>query len=111
MNKTTTPARLVVTRTPEINELLKEAWMLSPELKEKISLTIHQAIVALVQERRRYKAFASESFSPRSVNVAETSIEEAVEGVNNSITEDFTTEDSKTIPRENESHPDSIWND
>ena len=66
--KKTTPARIVVTRTPAINDLLQEAWMLSPELKEKISLTVHQAIAAFVRERRRYSAFASESLSPLSGN-------------------------------------------
>ena len=113
MQRTTTtpPARLVVTRTPEINKLLQEIWNLSPELKEKISLTVYQALVALVQDRRRYQAFASESFNPLPVNMTDASIEENVQGVEVSTTEGFSTENSKTIHRENEPHPDSIWND
>lgn len=104
MKKTTIPARLVVVRTPAINDLLQQAWALSPELTEKISLTVYQAIVALVRERRRYQAFASEYFSPAPANMAEVVMGEAVKGLEDSITEDSGTALS-------EPHPDSIWND
>ena len=108
--KKTTPARIVVTRTPAINELLQEAWMLSPELKEKISLTVHQAIAAFVRERRRYSAFASESLSPLSGNKARASRGKGLQGEEDLEREGLTMKDAKAIQREEEPHPDSIWN-
>lgn len=103
MKKTTAPARIVVTRTPEINALLQEAWILSPELREKISLTVHHAIVALVRERRRYKAFASESFNSPPVNM-KISTGDATGDAEDSIADD-------SMTKRSEPHPDSIWND
>ena len=109
--KKTTPARIVVTRTAAINELLQEVWMLSPELKEKISLTVHQAIVALVRERRRYKAFASEPLNLLPTNMIEALIEKVVQGGEVSEIERVTEESSDALQTLNEPHPDSIWND
>lgn len=109
--RTTTPARLVVARTPAINELLQEVWALSPELEEKISQTVYQAIVALVRERKRYKAFASGSMSPSPGNIPDAVMGEAGKGVEEPTTAKSTTEDSQTVPPKDEPHPDTIWNE
>ena len=85
--------------------------MLSPELKEKISLTVHQAIVALVRERRRYRAFASESFNPLPVKMTEAARGEIIQNENDSKIEGHIAKDYKVIQRESEPHPDSVWND
>ena len=56
MNKSDRPARIVVTRTDEIESLLQEVWRLKPEIRNRISLTAAIAFMALIRETARERA-------------------------------------------------------
>jgi len=103
VNKSDRPARIVVTRTDEIESLLQEVWRLKPEIRNRISLTAVIAFTALIRETAREKAIlATElpSYQTATTHRAEDS---------SPIQPDRPPNSAMPMPSA-EPHPDAMWN-
>lgn len=60
------PKRIVVQRTATVEAQLQKLWRLSPEYKEKISMTVSAALAALIREAETVSPTDLSVFNPDS---------------------------------------------
>ena len=100
MNKLDRPARIVVTRTDEIESLLQEVWRLKPEIRNRISLTAAIAFMALIRETARERAILAAELPSYQTEVAAHREEDSSP----------VQPDSAISMPSAEPHPDAMWN-
>lgn len=95
MKKKTHPARIVVLRTDPLEAQLQKLWSLKPEIKDRVTVTVAEAIAALIreiEERRQSK-------------LSEIALLSSL-----SPTRELEPVDEPASAESSEPHPDSIWN-
>ena len=98
MTKKTHPARIVVARTPTIENLLQKLWQVRPEIRDKPTMTVALAILALLRESSEEGVSTIAAHNVLHVSTAPKP-----------VTEMETVVETKPVEAK-EIHPDSMWN-